>query len=1335
MNNSEYSTQTTAPQNRVIHQLIKSKSSIKARLYKTLMKTYYLLITGPLGYGPKHPISNISIFIKQMQLNYLILDDGSDSKLNNFKPLMIHNYKFYQNYENNFLTFAISFCLSLVISLFLLFIQIYFKKDYLRSTMIFVSNVLTFVFKKLFQLGIYLCTIITLNDSGQSLSIKVLSCIYFIPLVFHVIIFSSVSYKSQIKSLHYKSRSNSLFEVKHELALLIICFIKIISTNTYFLVMTSFLSIYLFLDIYRTTPYYKSYQNLIQTVFWLSAFTSSVLNLFKIFSGIQISCFVLFLVITPTQYLLIQFKLEKRREIDLDKDPKDPFYLEKQIRQILTTTQELNEEVLRNIENRFVDGTKKFFEFEMLYIWEFNFIVESIQNLNLAAVKLSKILFVGHNQKFLDKNRKIFTYPLRFEYDFLFYFYKKLLKNIDIGTESTTIKFNHTLTKLKYLDYQVCKSLISVIKSLSIKSGDTISTTIKKLEKFSKLYEHKNNFYEKSLKVYGNDRILVELHESFKFDLLKGKTEKETMVQKNVKNNFLEKLTGERRFLSQIIVSGNPDTFGLIFSANDFFIHMLKFPNENIVLGIKLEKLIPAQIWKPHKVLLKFLLFSYSDSFIKEKLFLFNFFGYLVEVKANIRVTFVRGQSQFLVDLEEKVDQSFVIFHKSGEIISKSEIFQSIIHKSMKNILELFPDILDYLVPDDEGKEILYETAREVYYLIYEEIRGHKKDLILLYLRKEDKSFTICSTLNRFTIQSERRKSMFYGEGFFEEKGNMSKNLFIGKRTLKKQKSDLGISEKRFNSKINKIGVGIKILKVGFWVYMALQCLVYLGFIVYFKKYFDDTTLTTALYDICSNRYHLSAIIMNLRSIDLIQQNIQVGRTFADYNQSFYNSVNFTEYWLKTMEKYGNLYNLKDTFSDPEITIYDVLDDKLVPRKQNLMQGVFTLVDTSYQIMYSNYSNTDSIRSIYKSTFYSLQHQINQSAYISYNTIKGNASSMLSPLLLLNILSLIPSVIFFIIFSIGLYFLHKLSNKLWTHMMEKSSKFKYAIMKKLTTRIIKLHNPSFSCFAELTENKVLGSFLPKRFLFKFLIFFLFIIFYFLLTNQYFYFNLEEIIKMRIDFRFYAGLRSATIRSYCWAREAELHKTNQSYSDIFNDYLEVKSEKEMALSYLSDLKFLLKHTLEITTKLNNHYNYQDCLDYLVKDCCKYLTTYLSCNQTTLMYGSYNSQMTFIEEIRMLIEGKEQNMDLVVKLEKDIKKLEASFSKIVELFDLTKNDIKSIKNSIKTSSICMIFGVFLLGFILLYLEILNIKNELISRNDFLMQFISTESTLTGKVTTLK
>ena len=361
MNDSEYDTQTTAPQNRVIHKLIKSKSSIKARLYKTLMKTYYLLITGPFGYGPKHPASNISLFIKQMQLNYLILADGSDPKLNNFKPLMIHNYKFYENYENNFITVSISFCLSLVISLFLLFIQIYFKRDYLRSVLVLISNSLTFVFKNIFHLGIYLCTISTLNDASQTILGKMLICIYFIPLACHAIIFSSVSYKSHIKSSHYNSRSNSLFEVKHEISLLIICCIKVLATNTYFLVMTSFLSAYLFLDVYRATPYYKSYQNLIATNFWLSLLTSSLLNLFTIFTGIHISCFILFIVITPAQYLLVQFKLERKRKIDLDIEPKDPFYFEKQIRHILTTTEDINEEVLRNIENRFVEGTKTSF--------------------------------------------------------------------------------------------------------------------------------------------------------------------------------------------------------------------------------------------------------------------------------------------------------------------------------------------------------------------------------------------------------------------------------------------------------------------------------------------------------------------------------------------------------------------------------------------------------------------------------------------------------------------------------------------------------------------------------------------------------------------------------------------------------------------------------------------------------------------------------------------------------------------------------------------------------------------------------------------------------------
>jgi hypothetical protein len=223
--------------------------------------------------------------------------------------------------------------------------------------------------------------------------------------------------------------------------------------------------------------------------------------------------------------------------------------------------------------------------------------------------------------------------------------------------------------------------------------------------------------------------------------------------------------------------------------------------------------------------------------------------------------------------------------------------------------------------------------------------------------------------------------------------------------------------------------------------------------------------------------------------------------------------------------------------------------------------------------------------------------------------------------------------------------------------------------------------------------------------------------------------------MRIDFRFYAGLRSATIRSFSWAREAELHKSGAGYSDLFSDFLEIHNEKEMALIFLDEVNFLLGHTLEITTHLNSHYNYQDCLDYLIKESCSFLDSFENCSQTTLKFGSYHSQKIFIDEMKILIHGNGQDLGLAAKLEKGIKKLEASFSMIVTLFDLTKNDVKMIRKIVRNSAVGMIFLVVGFGLGVLFIEIENVKKELVSRDEFLMQFEVQDHESTGKFTTLK
>ena len=78
---------------------------------------------------------------------------------------------------------------------------------------------------------------------------------------------------------------------------------------------------------------------------------------------------------------------------------------------------------------------------------------------------------------------------------------------------------------------------------------------------------------------------------------------------------------------------------------------------------------------------------------------------------------------------------------------------------------------------------------------------------------------------------------MFFGEAFFEEKGDIEKSIIIQKREDKKQKKKWGSEQDCFNDQSNHIEQGVRVLRVGIFLTTFLQILVYLGIIVFFIRF------------------------------------------------------------------------------------------------------------------------------------------------------------------------------------------------------------------------------------------------------------------------------------------------------------------------------------------------------------------------------------------------------------------------------------------------------------------------------------------------------------------
>lgn len=1307
--------------------IIKDKALM--RVYRTWIKLHFLLMTGVLGLGVKSPFANIGVFLKQAQILALALSASTNGELQQFlKVMLIYNYKFYENSSEHFSVFCASLSIFLLACLIILFFQVFMKKCFIRLALISIINLLTFVINNFLIIPIYLSTFQWLKSSENSQVLGVggvyISFIFMLILFIHLIIANSILYDSFYDSSHFKSRSHSLTVIKQDIGVFLICMIYINFSDTYFLVSSLLVQLFLAKCLIFNSGYYKRYQVIIESGFWVVASTNTTFHILNLHFPLKINPLLTLFLLAPLEYIIVGNYIQKQSESELIQEYSNPYSLEMDVRKLVYNKKDLNDETLQQVEKIFNEGTKQFYEFKLLYIWEFNFIVQYKQDITLALIKISKSLFSEKRPKNLIRPLEIFSYLFTFECEFLIYSLTKIAKKLETSLKSANIKYQDKISAYKVLDFKACCTLISIFECICLSESTPINTTLEKFKKFFKINGKRLDFYEKFTKNYGFDRKFIELFDGFKSEVFRTKEKKQDLTMSSVKFNFLDKFSFGCEFNSQIILGGSPQKISVILHTNEYFKSLLKYPNENIMIGLKLAKLIPGAFWKPSKNLTKFILFSKSTEFFKDKLFFFNFFGYLVEVSAKFQAVFIKNSCQFIVSIAESPCKGFVLTEKNGKIISKSEIFQSIMMKSATNIEDYLPGLLEILEFRQNNQEYSYDTLKYIFHITWELIEGSKSELYIIYIRKEDKVLSRNSLAIIQSIQDQRRKSIYFGEAFFEEKGDLEKSIIIQKREEKKQKNKLWSEQDGFKDQSDKIEKGIKLLRFSIFGSVFLQVLIYFGIIVFFRHFYQDSRHTGALKDVCGFRYQFSVIILNLRAIDLLNKGVKMNFGFTDYNQSLYESVENSTVVLNKIQEYRNEFNIKDFFIDREVISYNYFNSSLKPSTESLYNSIIRLLEATRNVITNNYQNESTIQGIYKNGFYHLQHQINVSTYETYKSIKMNSENILLPLQILNTLSLLPFFLISILSFLALIKLRQTNKSLWNEISRKPL-YVYSILKNsLIERIKRLHDPNFTQEPELNEKIKLSSSISRKFYLKFSFFWIISILYFIVFFFVVQKNLNEFINLKLDFRFYGGLRTASVRPYMWAREVELHKMHKGYLDFNTDYIEVSSEENMAISYLDNLHSLLQYTLNIGGRLYKEHGYSELIRFILKNSCVFLSEYEWCDNSALNHGVYTTIETFIRDLEFCINSDEENFEVLNEIEQNLKYLELSLSKNVELFSNFEKSIEKSKRLYESvTGIMIIFLIFYTGFVI-FGEIRNIEHDLAGRNEFLSFFENAE-----------
>lgn len=1296
---------------------------------KVLIKTNFIIwkSTNPIrAQTMKSFFSHIGILIRELQLLSLILNEevGTLNRFisNLFNLLMFNTVKLKLGIGDLFTNFSLIYTFFLIICIAGIVIQLHFKKSGLFTPFVLCIKLITFSITNILMIPMLVNSIHyafednSLNDQFLNSEVlkKIMFIFHFCIISFHVLLSNLFSYESDYLSYEPRSRPCSIITFKEESFVILTCFLNQCLSNSYYLLAQIAISGYCFKEFLTLHPYYKKSENFLTAGLWMSIGMLSILRLIEKFIGLNNQSLLCFLFLTPLSYLLLHHYISKL-QANLSSPPTSPESFEHHLRHLLYHKRDLFEEDIEKIESLFESGSKSFLEYEMMSIWECNFIMQIKENSSLAIIKLNKMIFKHFRPKSFEKPEKIFFYPFSIESYFFLYSLSKKLKKNDSFKDVLLIKYLKDLKSFKALDAIGCYRLMDVIDFLLLGNSVKFDEVNEKYVKLLKIIQQKDELFEKSLKKYGNDQNFGEMNNSFKYDLVWNFDGGSSMNSMRTREFFLERLTGNRNIMNiaTMILSGNPDSFCDVIHANDILLSLLKYPEERSIIGINFKAFFHEAFDDHVDQFHSHLLLSNQITFGIDQLFLIDYYGYAVEAGLEIRITCLKGFYYFIIYVHQlNSSLNYVLIDESGAVVTCSEKLKNIFTGYHKMIDDILPGFMKLLKNEPEFHQFHYTCPTGQFLFQYNSVNAKSSKIFAVYTTEQDRSLNFYTNVTQKTNLG-RRKSLTFS-------GKMINDVFEFRKSLSsKRKNRLSDIYKRpgqrYVDKTLNINRFTKMMKYGNIIAFCSLLAIYLGIIIFHTK-FDLSKFAEVLFNVCSIRNNMVSTVTAVRSIDLLMQGYSCSNNFTTYLETIKKNLNETEIWLKNISNYESEFSSKSLFNSPELTVYFYYSKSPIAKTQTLFDSIYEYNENLNQLISSNFSNHDIFLYIYKNGFFSFQDILNQTAYKSFLIITEKALETFIPVQLMNVITLVPFSIIFLCSLIFLNKLQKINFQLNDIINSIPDKTLLLMRSKINDRIKKLHDSNFSKEYDLHQIISVKNSIWRKYLIFITVFICFVLGFCFINEYVINSGYYQIIESRLNYRFFGGLRTTSSRSFLWARENALRKIGIGYLDLFQEFNEIENEKIFSNLALEQLHYLNSNGLKVSQELNKKFDFTGFFNVLIGNPCGSILSG-NCSSSFLRFGLYKASEILRSEIENFNELEEFDGAALVQLEKKVRYFTSNTGILFEEFDKCGNDVNAHRE-LTLGLIClMIFFVISYFLVFINRELNKIKYTLLSRNVFL------------------
>lgn len=1316
-----------------LHTLKSSFKKLKGAFFKTqflIWKTFTLTRVNSL----KKYLSYTTTLIRQVQILAILLSH-SDSSTNSilfkvFSLLMFDSYSFSSDSQELFSTFSLITGFFLSCCVICLFLQVLLKKCLIINPLVLFINFSSFAITSALMVPILsnsiynIKTDLLLNESFFNSSIlkKFLFTLHFFCISIHILLTNLFNYESDFSSFEPKARGCSLFTFKQEIFIIILCVLGQVLSDIYFFFYVLVAALYMtrFFAVYE--PYYKYSENFIEAGVWITASTLAFLLILGKLVSLTDQVVICFIFLTPLEYLLLNFYMTKIRCRNVHKAIDDPITLEFHLRKILYLNREVDEDQLELVEKLFEKATKEFLGYAPIWIWECNFVMQVKENYSLAAIKLLKILYSKNPPKILEKPEKDFKYPYCIEYEFHLYSLLRTLKKLEKFKDMLFVKYMIDFIYFKKLDAEACHCLLSVADNYLLGKSVTVQEIEKKFLGLYEIIKKKNEFYENSIKIYGNDQNFVEINLGFNVELMWKNASSSSVTSTRTREYFIERLTGDNNIcnVAIMILSGDPKKLLNILYANDKLLSMLKYPDEKSIVGVSFDSLFHEYFFTQKKNFLNILLMNNSCQTELNQIFLLDYYGYAIEFNIELKVTFFKGISYFILYFNHLTAfHNYILITTTGSILTCSDRLKNIFTGFHKSIEEVLPGFMKNLVNQSENEQFTYTGTTGLYMFQYRLLQNEGKFVYVVYTNEQEHSLS-------FNCESpllKRRRSLTFSGKEMNDMSGIKRSFSINKRKSRLSAEIIKSTKERYIDQSQRLRKIMKFLKIFTIFSLSLLALIYLIMIIYYSKFVDDSQYLSVINNVCDIQLTVISTLINLRSIDLLKNGINC---YSNYNVYYNNLQQYNidmSNWLSYVRTNENQYSLKSLFQEPKIILYNFKENVVTEEEQNLYQAMFILNQKLTELLSNNFSDLNNIHYIYKNSYLNLQTELNETVHKSVLSITNKAINILTPVKILNILTLFP---FSFVFIVSLVIFFQLL-KVYKDMIKKINLIpnkNFVLMRtRVVERIKKLHDSEFSLDFELFEKAQEKILICKKFFMYLIVVNVVVVGFFIAVEYGINSGFEESIGTRMQFRFFSDARIFAGQSFLWGREAALRKINLGYLDIFRDYTEVFSEKRKSSEKTRNLKFVNNFGIETSIELNQKFDFSKYIEFAIGDPCKALTGFGECSQSILAHGTSPAVNLLAADLGYFVDLSNFDQYKFLEIEKNVIILLTYFGESLKLFDSSTDYQNYYKNlSIITLS-SMIFLIIIYFYHFLFTEISQIQNKLLSRNT-LLKFFDTD-----------